>query len=71
MAIIAARLRPSWTALVTTSAAVAGRLVGAIGRSIPGTVGPALVAFGVWDAWHPGGYMVAGGILWLLDRRVP
>lgn len=50
------------------TAAVAGARVG---RGVPGVVGPLLVAYGAWLAWRPLGFVVAGAVLWLLDRRVP
>lgn len=42
-----------------------------IGKSLPGTMGPALVVIGLagWS-WQLG-VVVAGVILWALDRRVP
>jgi hypothetical protein len=40
-------------------------------RSVPGLGGAALVSYGLFDAWHPLGFIAAGGFLLLIDRRVP
>lgn len=52
-------------------AVAAGSAVRKIGLGIPGTVGPGLVvaSLAAYD-WRIGG-LVAGAILWMLDRRVP
>lgn len=52
-------------------AAVAGRLVGAAGRTLPGVAGSLLVCYGLWLAWAPLGFVAAGAFLLLLDRRIP
>lgn len=39
-------------------------------RSAPGVTGALLVSFGGYLAWHPLGFIAAGGFLLLLDRRV-
>lgn len=44
-------------------AGVAGTVVGAVGRSLPGVLGLGLVAYGAWLAWPPAGFLAAGGLL--------
>lgn len=50
---------------------VAGRLLRRVGRGVPGVLGPLLVAVGLGLAWLPLGVIAAGGILWLVDWRIP
>jgi len=40
-------------------------------RGGPGIAGALLVAFGLWLAWAPLGFVAAGVFLLLVDRRVP
>ncbi|GGN40507.1 hypothetical protein FHR83_007023 [Actinoplanes campanulatus] len=70
MTVLAARLRPRWDLATGRIATLAGALVGKIGRGLPGIGGPLLVAFGLWLAWAPLGFIFAGLALWALDRRV-
>lgn len=49
----------------------AGRVLRSVGRGIPGTVGPLMVAVGLWLAWPPLGVIALGLTFWALDRRVP
>lgn len=52
----------------------AGRAINraaALGRTVPGVAGASLVSYGLFDAWHPLGWIAAGGFLLILDRRVP
>lgn len=37
--------------------------------NVPGLAGVALVAYGVWLAWPPGGFIAAGLVLILLDTE--
>lgn len=53
------------------AAEAAGRLLGNLGRGVPGVVGPLLVAVGLALAWLPLGVVAAGVILWALDWRIP
>lgn len=49
---------------------LAGRVVAgllAVVLAVRGVAGWLLVSFGVWSAWHPGGFIV-GGVLLLADR---
>lgn len=55
-------------------AAAAGRVLNraaTAGRTVPGVAGASLVSYGLYDAWHPLGWIAAGGFLLLLDRRTP
>ncbi|MDX3024062.1 hypothetical protein [Streptomyces acidiscabies] len=52
----------------------AGRIAEAAGRTVrlgPGLAGAGLVAYGVWLAWPPLGFVVLGAFLLLTDRRMP
>ena len=49
------------------AAAAAGFCV----RVGPGVAGPLLVAYGLWLAWAPLGFIAGGGFLLLADRRMP
>lgn len=57
--------------LLPRLATFAGATVRKIGLGLPGTLGPGLVvaSLAAYD-WRVGG-IVAGVILWALDRRVP
>ncbi len=66
----ATRWRPRWDAIAAGAAGLSGAALRQVGRSVPGVVGPLLVAAGLWMAWAPLGVMFAGGVLWALDRRV-
>jgi hypothetical protein len=66
----AARWRPRWDAALARAAGWSGTALRQVGRSLPGTAGPLLVAAGLWMAWAPLGVVFAGGVLWALDRRV-
>lgn len=57
--------------LAVAAASVAGRLLGGLGRGLPGVLGPALVAVGLGLAWLPLGVVAAGAILWVVDWRIP
>lgn len=48
-------------------AAPAGAVVGALWRAAPGLLPVALLTWGAWMAWPPGGPLTAGGLL-LADR---
>lgn len=52
-------------------AVLAGATVRRIGLGVPGTVGPALVVVAAAGVDWRAGTLVAGIILWALDRRVP
>lgn len=52
-------------------ASAAGTALRRIGMSIPGTVGPLIVAAGLGMAWRPLGVIFVGVALWALDRRMP
>lgn len=62
-----AKLRERWLAVGGAAAAGAGLGV----RTLPGVAGPLLIAYGLWLAWSPLGYMALGGFLLLADRRMP
>ena len=54
--------------------AVAGRAAEVAGfclRAGPGVFGPLLVAYGLWLAWAPLGFVSLGAFLLLADRRMP
>jgi hypothetical protein len=68
---LAARLRPSWTAALGRLAELAGRAARQVGRGVPGTAGPLLICYGIHQMYVPAAFIVAGGFLLLLDRRVP
>ncbi len=54
--------------------AAAGRAAEAAGfclRAGPGVLGPFLVAYGLWLAWAPLGFVALGAFLLLADRRMP
>jgi hypothetical protein len=40
-----------------------------VGRTVPGVAGASLVSYGLYDAWHPLGWIAAGAFLLILDRR--
>lgn len=64
MTALAARLRIS----------VLGKLAemaGAIGRTVPGVLGPLLICTGLYFAWMPLGLVAAGAFLMLVDRQIP
>lgn len=63
-------LRPRWDAVLGAVADVAGALVRNVGRGLPGVAGPVLVAYGLYEAWRPLGFITLGVFLLLLDRRV-
>lgn len=71
MTAIAARLRPRWDAAVGYAAELVGRVVGRVGRGLPGIAGPLLICYGIYEVYSPLAFIVAGGFLLLLDRRVP
>lgn len=64
------RTRLRGNAAVVALASVAGAAIGLVGRSVPGVLGPLLVAAGLWMMWPPLGVVCAGVVLWALDRRV-
>lgn len=73
-----ARLRERWQAarkkLRERSLSAAGTAAAGAGfglRALPGVAGPLLVAYGLWLAWAPLGYMALGAFLLLADRRMP
>lgn len=68
---LAARLRPRWDALTVKVAEAAGVGLRQLGRTFPGVAGPLLVCYGLYDLFHPLGFIAAGGFLLVLDRRVP
>lgn len=70
MTAFAARARAGWTALLGNVASKAGAALGVLGRSGPGVAGPVLCSYGVWEIYHPAGWITAGAILWLYDRQV-
>ncbi|MGW4102297.1 hypothetical protein [Streptomyces sp. NPDC004976] len=54
--------------------AAIGRAAGAVGHAArvgPGLVGPLLVAYGLWLAWVPLGFVALGAFLLMADRRLP
>lgn len=61
------KLRERWLAVVGAAAAGAGHGV----RTLPGVAGPLLIAYGLWLAWSPLGYVALGGFLLWADRRMP
>ena len=61
------RLRKWWQAVTATAAAGAGTGV----RLMPGVLGPVLVAYGLWLAWAPLGFVALGACLIVADRRIP
>lgn len=71
MTALVSRIGTRRRAVLGTLAGWAGAALGTLGRSGPGVAGPALCAFGVWEIYHPAGYIVAGAILWLYDRQMP
>lgn len=57
---------------VVKAAEVAGRALNraaTVGRTVPGVAGASLVSYGLYDAWHPLGFIAAGAFLLILDRR--
>ncbi|GAA4676832.1 hypothetical protein GCM10023347_33960 [Streptomyces chumphonensis] len=64
---MAKRGRGRWRAAAGLAAAAAGTCL----RAMPGMVGAGLVAYGLWLAWPPLGFLAVGGCLLLADRRVP
>jgi hypothetical protein len=66
----AQRWRPRQEAVAAGTAMLVGAVVRQVGRTVPGVVGPLLVAVGLWMAWTPLGVVFAGAVLWALDRRV-
>lgn len=61
------RLRKWWRAVTGTAAAGAGTGL----RLAPGVLGPAFVAYGLWLAWAPLGFVALGAFLIVADRRIP
>ncbi|MER6834256.1 hypothetical protein ABT320_09690 [Streptomyces cellulosae] len=54
--------------------AAVGRAAGAAGHAArvgPGLAGALLVAYGLWLAWAPLGFVAGGTFLLLADRRMP
>lgn len=64
-------MRSTTNRLMGAAAEAAGRVIGLVGRGIPGIAGPLLICYGLWLAWKPLGVIAAGGFLLALDRRVP
>lgn len=62
-----ARTRVRWVSAAGTAAAGAGHGL----RLFPGLAGPLLVAYGLWLAWAPLGFVALGGFLLWADRRMP
>jgi hypothetical protein len=56
-----------WAATVGAAADWSGQIM----RTVPGAGGALLVSYGLWEAWHPLGFVTAGAFLLVLDRRVP
>lgn len=71
MTALVARMRPRLTEVAGKAAEVTGAAVGRVGRSVPGVAGPLAIAYGCHEIYSPLGWIVAGGFLLLLDRRVP
>lgn len=71
MTALGARLRPRLDSAAGGLAALTGAAVRQVGRGLPGVAGPLLICYGLWQAWTPLGFIVAGGFLLLVDRRVP
>lgn len=71
MTALAARLRPRWDAALGRAATAAGWVVGRIGRSLPGVVGPLLVCYGIHEIYEPAAYIAAGAFLLVIDGSVP
>lgn len=74
---IASHVRPAassaWNVLAGNAAQAAGRVTGLLerrARLVPGIGGAGLVAYGAWLVFRPAGFIVAGGFLLLLDRRL-
>lgn len=65
------RIRAAAGAAAGWAAVAAGRLVGGLARGLPGVAGPLLVAYGLWLAWVPLGFIAGGVLLLAVDRRVP
>lgn len=61
------RWRTAWRATVGRVAAAAGYAA----RVGPGALGALSVAYGLWLAWVPLGWVALGGFLLLADRRMP
>lgn len=59
-------LRRKWLSGAGTAAAGAGYSL----RLLPGVAGPVLVAYGLWLAWAPLGFIALGGFLLWADRRM-
>lgn len=57
------------TAAVLDFAEKAGRALNTAGRTVPGVFGALLVAYGLYQAWHPLGFITAGAFLLVLDHR--
>lgn len=54
-------------AWVARLAGVAGTVLGALWRALPGLSGLVLVSYGAWLAWPPAGFLAAG-LLLLADQ---
>ncbi|MGY1498548.1 hypothetical protein ACW4TU_18445 [Streptomyces sp. QTS52] len=57
----------AWRAWWVGLAGVAGLVVGAVWRVLPGVAGLGLVSYGAWLAWRPAGFLTAG-VLVLVDQ---
>jgi hypothetical protein len=63
--------RQRWRERWQTAAGAAAAAVGFCLRMVPGVMGPLLVAYGLWLAWAPLGFIALGAFLVLADRRIP
>lgn len=63
----AAAIRSLWRNTPVKLATFAGHAVG----TAPGAVGALLVSYGAHQVWSPLGWIVLGGFLLAVDRRVP
>jgi len=63
----AGRWRERWQAALGAAAEGAARCL----RLGPGLAGPVLVAYGLWLAWAPLGFIGLGVFFLLADRRIP
>lgn len=62
----ALRLADLFGAVVRYVAAAASVVV----KAAPGALGALSVAYGLWLAWHPLGFIALGAALLAIDRRV-